>query len=258
MIRPSVELERVHARHPAETTRELVGRIGLQLLEVCAGPRARLTGRQLRGEAVGLAASHLGEPVAGRDVHHLARVPPRHLPDGPRSRGLHLHQRGVPLVGQNRRPQQPEASRAIDEERRVGVGIAGGVGQPGGRGPGGRAATLPGPEEFDVVGRTLARSVKPRDQQVPVRVLDDAGRVVVPVLDRKEQLGAKHGGWTLRRECRHGTHQNRQHSRREASLHRCDLQSRRAPHLRQGSGGQVSRGAPYHRSARRLEPRPTR
>ena len=143
-----------------------------------------------RGEAVGLAARDLREAIAGRDVHDLAGVPVRHLADRPRPRGLHLHQRGVPLVGEDGRPQQPESRGAVDEQGGVGVGVAGRVGQPGRRRPGRRALALPGAEQFDVVGRALAGAVEPGHQQVAVRMLDDARGVVVPVLHREQQFRA--------------------------------------------------------------------
>ncbi len=41
-----------------------------------------------------------------------------------------------------------------------------------------------------VVGRAFTRAVEPRNEEVAVGQLDDRGRVVVPVLQREDQLGA--------------------------------------------------------------------
>ena len=45
-------------------------------------------------------------------------------------------------------------------------------------------------EHGHVVGRALARPAIPRDQQIAVRAFDDARRVVVPRIERKDQLFA--------------------------------------------------------------------
>ena len=58
--------------------------------------------------------------------------------------------------------------------------------------------------DHDIVGGAFAGAVEPADQQVAVGQLDDRGRMVVPLLQRKDQLGCY-----LRRGPRAGGEQDR-------------------------------------------------
>ena len=174
------------AGHPADPARQLVAGVLFQLLDVL--PRA-IVDRRRAGKTIELAIHGRLELVAGRDVQDVARLPLR--------RALALvvrgnpvfHQRGMPLVGENRRPQQPEPLPWIDEHRRVGVGIAGGVGEQEGLAPPRRTFLQARAADHDIVGGALAGAVEPVDEQVAVGRLDDHRGVVVPVLEREDQLG---------------------------------------------------------------------
>ena len=120
----AVEHVRVRARHPAEPPRQLVGRVLLQPLEIGAPSFCSVTAGSTSPEAIirstsaftvransspGVTCrtsltSHCGTPVA-------AEV----------GRDLVFHQRRVPLVGQDGRPQQPQPLPRVDEHRRVRV-----------------------------------------------------------------------------------------------------------------------------------------
>jgi hypothetical protein len=120
----------------------------------------------------------------------VAAVPPG------RTIGLHvvgrdpvLHQGRLPAVGDDRRPEEPQAVLRVQVDHAVGVGEAGGVGEEEGLGP--RAALLDPARALDddVVRGALAGAVEPGDEEVAVRQLHDRRRVVVPVLEREDELG---------------------------------------------------------------------
>src|SRR5262249_29621073 len=100
----------------------------------------------------------------------------------------------------------------IDEQHRVGFGESRRVGEHERLAPLARRAIPAGGVDEHVVGFTLARSVKPADQEIAIRQLDNGRRVVVPLLQREDQLarifgsGCERGGSKEQSgECAHGS-----------------------------------------------------
>ena len=178
----------MRARHPSEPPGQLVAR-----RRSCSAPRTALAAlvRGLRRPAAD--PTRASTVVLNSSPGVTCRTSLVSQCGGPSPlivrRDLVLHQRRVPLVGENRRPQQPQPLPRIDEHRRVRVGIARRVGQQERGAPRVRCPC------FSRAPRTTTssavRSPEPwnqHDEQVAVRRLDDHRRVVVPVLEREDEL----------------------------------------------------------------------
>ena len=179
----------MRAGHPAETAEQLVGRMGLQLLGV-SGPIERCEGLTAMSRSTSRFTVRANSSP-GVTCSTSLTVPPWRAVAGIVRGDLVLHQRGVPLVRQDRRPQQPEPLRRVDEHRGVRVRVAWRVGHHERLAPAAAALLQPRAANEDVVGRALSGSVEPAGQQVAARQFDDHRRVVVPVLEREDQLGGQ-------------------------------------------------------------------
>ena len=172
-------------RHPSEPSRQLVRGLALERRHVGLGSLVSgLAGQQ----PIGLACHRRRELVAGRHVQDLARLPARHAVASVVGRDLVLHQRGVPLVGEDRRPEQPQTLLRVEEQRRVRIRIARRVRQQEGGAPRAAALAEPRAPDHDVVRRALTRPVEPAHEEIPAWQLDHRRRVVVPVFERKDEL----------------------------------------------------------------------
>ena len=100
-----------------------------------------------------------------------------------------------PRVGDDRRPEEPQPIVPIDHHAGVAIGEAGRIGHEERFAPGRFALLPPSAVDGHVVGASLARTAIPGDQQVAIRALDDPRRMVVLIVERKDEL---------RRELRRG------------------------------------------------------
>ena len=191
------ENDRMGPGEPADPPGQLVR----GLLQVARGPRpGRLRGGRIRraGKAkaaevlVGLAGHQVVEVVAGLHVEHVLPVPhrrPRALEVG---RHLDLHQGALPEIRLDRGPEQPQTVSAsahrLEQQGAVRVRKARRVGEQERLAPGFCAGAHPGAQDAHVVGCPLPRTVEPGHEQIAIRQLDEGGPVVVPVLEREDQL----------------------------------------------------------------------
>ena len=89
-----------------------------------------------------------------------------------------LHERGLPLVGDDQRPQEEQALLRIEEEHGIGFREARRIGQGEGLAPFACGVVPARGVDQDIVGGALAGAVEPADQQVAVGQFDDRGGVV--------------------------------------------------------------------------------
>ena len=185
------------AGEPADPPGQLVR----GLLQVARGPaadglrsgRIRRAGKaQAAKVLVGLAGHQAVKVVAGLHVEHVLPVPhrrPRALEVG---RHLDLHQGALPEIRLDRGPEQPQpvsaSAHRFKQQGAVRVREARRVGEQERLAPVFRAGPHPGAQDAHVVGRPLPRTVEPGHQQIAIRQLDERGPVVVPVLEREDQL----------------------------------------------------------------------
>jgi len=79
-------------------------------------------------------------------------------------------------------------SRWIDEHGAIRVRKTGGIGHEKPLAPGLGSATLPGSFNPDIIGLALSGAMKPTNKKIPSGSLHDAGGVVVPDFQGKQQL----------------------------------------------------------------------
>lgn len=94
----------------------------------------------------------------------------------------------MPFVGHDRRPEQPQSLLRIDEYCAVRVRIAGNIRHREPLTPGLRSTLHSRALDLDVIRLPLPRSIEPADQKIAIRTLDYHRRMIVPVLERKDQL----------------------------------------------------------------------
>ena len=172
--------------HPAEASIQLVGGVLLETLRVLDQPLVLRGGSQ---PPVHFAIHRRCELISGRDVHDLADVPARRAVFCVIGRNiLVFHQRGVPLVGEDGRPHQPQSLLRIEKQRGIRVRVAGRVGQQERLAPRLGAFAKPRAPHHHIVRRALARPVEPAHEQVTARQLHDHRCVIVPMLQREDEL----------------------------------------------------------------------
>ena len=99
-----------------------------------------------------------------------------------------FHEGGLPLVGDDQRPEEEEALVGIEEEDGVGFGEARSVGEGEGGGPFAGEVIPAGGLDEDVVRGALAGAVEPADEEVSVGEFDYGGGVVVPLFEGEDEL----------------------------------------------------------------------
>ena len=196
------QFQRVRAREPAHAREVLVRGFGDQLLRPF-GARSGFRGRG-GGEVFGERYD-----VFGHEHDVVLELPFR------RTRRLLvvggdavLHERGLPLVGDDQRPQEEQALPRIQEQDRVGFREARRIGQRKRRRPFARGMIPARGLNQHIVRRAFTGAVKPAHQQIAVGQLDNRGGVVVPLLQGEDQftriLGR--GGGTAGGEQESGNH----------------------------------------------------
>src|SRR5205823_1816769 len=139
----------------------LLDRLALQLLQVALY-------RFLDG---------VGELVSRLEEHGRLARPPRRAWVLVLLGGLPHQEGGVPLVGEDHGPEEPEPAPRVDQQRGVAVRKAGRVRHHERLAPPVLAAPLPRPEDADVIRLPLPRAPVPAREQVPVRTLHDTARM---------------------------------------------------------------------------------
>ena len=92
------------------------------------------------------------------------------------------------MVIENDRPKQPQAVLLIDHHARVAVRKLGVIGHQERLGPLVGTFAAAGPVDGHVVGRAFSRAAIPGNQQITVRTLHNSGRVVVLVVEWKNEF----------------------------------------------------------------------
>jgi len=189
----AVKDEWMRAGHPAETATEFVRGLRAEAGKELRGPVARLRrqglSRNFREGFIGVPIYDLDKIAARRDVQDFADFPFRRtLPAVIRGDAV-FHERSVPLVGENRWPQQPQSSARIDEHGAVRVRVIRSVGHRETLAPGPGALAFACPFDLHVIRSALTRAVKPTNEQITIGRFDDARSVVVPVFKRENQFG---------------------------------------------------------------------
>src|SRR5262245_57548035 len=122
------------------------------------------------------------------DVQNLARVPARWSVFREIAADANLKQSALPSVCQDSCINQPQPSFRIKEHAGVPIGERRRVCHRKTLAPLALALAKARPFNFDVVRFALARSMKPANQQIPVRSLDNARGMIMPGFEREYQL----------------------------------------------------------------------
>ncbi len=101
---------------------------------------------------------------------------------------MHRPWTGLPGVGEDERPEEPEAAFGVEEQGRVAVGEPRRVGEQEGVAPPAGPCLLAGAVDRHVVGGALAAAAVPRHEEVAVGTLDDSWRMVVLGMEREDKL----------------------------------------------------------------------
>ena len=101
---------------------------------------------------------------------------------------LVFRQGRVPLIGNDRLPDQPESLPGVHEQTGIGVRKAGRISHEERLTPRRAGSALARAKDFHVICIPLARAVVPANQQIAIGAFDDAWRVVMLVVQREHQL----------------------------------------------------------------------
>lgn len=197
----AIEDEGMGAGHPAEALVEFVGGVTAHVIE--PGAAAAVFFRDGIEEGMFFEAveplEDLGVEVGvvGSDVDDFVLVPFGRAVAAPVGGDADFEEGGLPGVGEDGGPDEPEAAFGIDEHRAVGVGIVEGVGHGETFAPSLGTLFEAGAFDLHVVSGAFAGALEPADEEVAIGLLDDAGSVAVPMFGREDKFADVE--WFLRR-----------------------------------------------------------
>lgn len=132
--------------------------------------------------------AHFGLKIAGFEKHRALPVPDRWAIALEIIGNSVLRKARVPGVGEDHRPEKPEAAFMVDVQSGVAVGEPGRVGQEKWLAPLPGTFFEPHPINGHIVRLSFSGASIPGNQQIPIRALDDPRRMIVLRMQRKDEF----------------------------------------------------------------------